>query len=215
MATLDARLDTITLAVLARAPQPGKAKTRLIQRLGAEGAAAFHAACVNRTMRIAMEACTQTALWCEPHPEHPFFDAWRTSAGVRLYAQSAGDLGARMHAAFLEHCRTRPTLLIGTDCPELSVEVLVEASLLLMSTDAVIIPAEDGGYVLVGLRQPQARLFTDIPWGTERVMTVTQERMTELHLRYACLPELWDVDRPEDLDRITQSELLPTALGTG
>ena len=74
------------------------------------------------------------------------------------------------------------------------------------SNDAVFIPAEDGGYVLVGLRRPQPRLFAGVEWGSERVMVQTRQRLSELALSWVELPPLWDVDRPADLARLASLE---------
>jgi rSAM/selenodomain-associated transferase 1 len=127
--------------------------------------------------------------------------------GVDLRSQSGADLGARMAAAFTAHAG--PLLLIGTDCPALQAAHLAAAASALLDdrdNDAVFIPVEDGGYVLVGLRRPQARLFEAIDWGSERVMAQTRQRMSELGLRWAELPTLWDVDRPADLLRLATLE---------
>jgi glycosyltransferase A (GT-A) superfamily protein (DUF2064 family) len=100
-----------------------------------------------------------------------------------------------------------PMLLIGTDCPALQTAHLVMAADLLHDGhDAVFIPAEDGGYVLVGLRQPQPRLFENIDWGSEQVMAQTRDRMAVLGLRWAEPLTLWDVDRPADLARLSTLE---------
>ena len=104
-----------------------------------------------------------------------------------------------------------PVVLIGTDCPVLLAAHLVAAARMLRGdgdgpNDAVFVPAEDGGYVLVGLRGPQPRLFEGIDWGSERVMAQTRERLSELGLRWVELPTLWDVDRPGDLLRLATLE---------
>ena len=111
----------------------------------------------------------------------------------------------RMSTAFAAH--GGPLLLIGTDCPALHTGHLHEAANLLHSGhDAVFIPAEDGGYVLVGLRRPQPYLFERIDWGSESVMAHTRERLTRLGLRWAEPATLWDVDRPADLARLAMLE---------
>ncbi len=104
-----------------------------------------------------------------------------------------------------------PLLLIGSDCPALQPAHLVAAAKALLDerqggNDAVFIPADDGGYVLVGLRSPQPRVFEGVEWGSERVMAQTRQRLSRLRLRWAELPLLWDVDRPADLVRLATLE---------
>jgi glycosyltransferase A (GT-A) superfamily protein (DUF2064 family) len=110
-----------------------------------------------------------------------------------------------MNNAFAAHAG--PLLLIGTDCPALSEAHLGAAATALHDGhDAVFIPAEDGGYVLVGLRRPQPRLFEGIAWGSDKVMAQTRERLVALGLRWTEPLVLWDVDRPEDLPRLAKLE---------
>jgi glycosyltransferase A (GT-A) superfamily protein (DUF2064 family) len=107
-----------------------------------------------------------------------------------------------MHTAFRLHCAQGPLLLIGTDCPVLQPVHLRQAAVALLdSADAVLQPAEDGGYVLVGLRRPQPALFLGMTWSTDRVLADTRARAREAGLRVHELDTLWDVDRPEDLAR--------------
>ena len=194
------------IAVFAKAPQAGAAKTRLIPALGASGAARLQRQLTLQALRLAQHFCTgQMTLWCSPDTHHHFFQALHTRFGLRLCSQSGTHLGTRMSNAFATH--DGPLLLIGTDCPVLETGHLVSAvSALREGHDAVFIPAEDGGYVLVGLRCPQPRLFEDIDWGSESVMAQTRERLTELSLRWTEPATLWDVDRPSDLARLATLE---------
>lgn len=193
---------SIPIAVLARAPIAGAAKTRLIPRLGAQGAADLHARLVRHTLAQACSAgLGRVTLWCSPDDTHPFFAQCRASFDLDTRPQPAGDLGARMHAAFL--AAQGPLLLIGTDCPMLGPDLLREAATALLSgQDAAFCPAEDGGYGLVGLRHPRAGLFLDMDWGIETVMTETRQRLQSLGLSWHETTPVWDVDRPEDLDRL-------------
>ena len=105
-----------------------------------------------------------------------------------------------MHQAFVAH--NGPLLLIGTDCPVLQRNHLESAERALHAgNDAVFIPAEDGGYVLVGLRQPQSIIFENIDWGTNKVMAQTRQHLNKQGLHWLELETLWDIDRPSDLDR--------------
>ena len=107
------------------------------------------------------------------------------------------------------------SLLIGTDCPALTATELRAAGLALAEgNDAVFIPAEDGGYVLIGLRRPIDSLFDGVPWGSDRVMDHTRESLRRVGLRWRELSPSWDVDRPEDADRLRASGLMPLPEGS-
>lgn len=191
--------------VFARAPVPGEAKTRLIPALGPDGAAELHRRLLLRTLEtIRAGPKVLLQLWCSPTCDHPVFRYARDHLDVTLHLQSVGDLGQRMEDAFSSALQTHDfALLIGSDCPSLSTE-LVEHSLraLDQGQDAVIAPAQDGGYVLLGLRQVHESLFTGIPWGERDVAALTRSRMEALGWRYLELPKQWDVDVPADLSQI-------------
>lgn len=190
--------EAVTVAILAKAPRPGFAKTRLIPRLGAAGAAALQDWLLRRTVATAVAArLGPVALWGAPDGADPAFAA--VAGGiVAVHDQPAGDLGARLLAAVA----AGPTLLLGTDCPALTPAILRRAAAALAHHDAVAIPAEDGGYVLLGLRHAEPSLFTGIAWSTAQVMAQTRQRLQQLGWRWQELPALWDVDRPDDLDRL-------------
>jgi rSAM/selenodomain-associated transferase 1 len=196
-------LQQVQVAVLAKAPVPGLAKTRLMPALGPQGAARLQRQLTRAALQTALDAgLGAVTLWCAPHAQHRFFRALRQTTGVPCLVQASGDLGARMHTAFRLHCEQGPLLLTGTDCPPLTPAHLRQAAqALLDGDDAVFLPAEDGGYVLVGLRRPQAALFRDIAWSTGAVMAQTRERAVEAGLRVRELETLWDLDVPADLAR--------------
>lgn len=197
------------IAVFARAPVPGCSKTRLIPALGAAGAARVQR---RLTLHALATTCSaglgQVVLHAAPDERHRFFRALREHCAVALCSQSGGDLGARMAAAFA--AQGGPLLLVGSDCPVLQAEHLMAAATTLAALPstaegenaAVFIPAEDGGYVLVGLRFAEPRLFVDIDWGSARVMAQTRRRLRDLGIPWVELPVLWDVDRPSDLLRL-------------
>lgn len=196
-------LRRVPVAVLAKAPTPGLAKTRLIPALGAAGAARLQRRLTRDALRKALDAkLGAVTLWCAPDARHRCFRALQAATGVACLDQPAGDLGARMHAAFERGGTQSPMLLIGTDCPPLTPRHLHQAAAaLLAGDDAVFIPAEDGGYVLVGLRRPQPALFVDMPWSTPAVMAETRRRALAAGLRWRELETLWDLDLPADLER--------------
>lgn len=200
-----------SVIVFAKAPVPGTAKTRLVPLLGAEGAAALHARFVKRTLETARKGSfARIELHGTPDIEDPFFRFCAGHYGVALVAQTEGDLGARMLAAFeraLGGCAR--ALLIGCDCPALTARDLRRAEHALRDgADAVFSPCEDGGYALIGLRRADARLFEDIAWGSATVMPEMRRRLAALGWRWRELETVWDVDRPEDYERLMASGLL-------
>jgi rSAM/selenodomain-associated transferase 1 len=190
------------IAIFARAPVAGAAKTRLIPRLGADGAAALHARLVEHTLQQALAAgLGEVTLWCWPDETHPFFAQCAARFGVPLRAQQGDDLGARMLFAF--EAARGPLLVIGADCPMLGPELLREAdNALRAGADAVFCPAEDGGYGLIGLARPQPSLFENMTWGIDTVMAETRTRLRSLGLAWRETAPVWDVDRPEDLEKL-------------
>jgi rSAM/selenodomain-associated transferase 1 len=191
--------EPVTIAVLARAPIPGEAKTRLIPALGEAGAAALQARLIDRTARIAA-AVGPVVLWATPDTAHPCFADVSRRHGVALMCQPPGDLGVRLDLALRQNGGM--TLAIGTDCPALAGTHLTAcADVLRGGCDAVLIPVEDGGYALIGLRAPQPELFADMPWGTNRVAAETRRRLRRLNLTWREPSCLWDLDVPDDLQR--------------
>jgi len=190
------------LMILARAPIPGRTKTRLIPALGRKGAADLQAGFVRTTVQKACAAATgPVILWTSPPGSHPLFEACSSEYPISLQPQPGGGLGWRMLTAL--QAANGPALLVGTDCPDLRAEHLVVcAAKLREGKDAVFLPAEDGGYVLVGTRHPSPRLFDGIPWGTASVMETTRARLRELRWRWSEPFTLWDVDHPADLVRL-------------
>lgn len=203
--------DAVAIAVMAKAPVSGLAKTRLIPHLGAEGAAALQGWLLQRTVDTALQAgLGPVTLWCAPDIRHPAFAALQSTLQdaqpIRLQTQPAGDLGQRMQCA--ARASSSPcTLIIGTDCPLLTPEILRAAAAALRENEVVLIPAEDGGYVLIGLRADrvaETRLFDNIDWSTPRVMAQTRHA---LHTAGCCWHEmatLWDVDHAADFERLTE-----------
>ncbi|MBU3696372.1 TIGR04282 family arsenosugar biosynthesis glycosyltransferase [Dechloromonas sp.] len=192
----------VAIAILAKAPVSGYAKTRLIPTLGAEGAAAVQAAMLERSLATALAAgIGPVTLWCAPDRSHPAF-ASAAAQGVELAEQPAGDIGQRMLAAMSATTAAGGVIVIGTDCPALTPAHLRQAAAALAGQDAVVIPAEDGGYVLLGLRQANAAVFAGVAWSTPQVMAQTRARLAAAGLRHAEFTPLFDVDRSSDLPRI-------------
>lgn len=202
------------MIIFARAPVPGRVKTRLAVEIGARAAARLHARLVERAVRSAVAARVGSVeLHCAPHTRHPFFARLAARTGIVLRAQRGGDLGARMHRALERALReARFALLMGSDCPALrSADVRRARRALRSGTDAVFAPAEDGGYTLVGLSRSSAQLFSGIAWGGAEVMATTRARLRTLGWSWQELRTVWDVDRPEDYARLRRSRLLGRA----
>jgi rSAM/selenodomain-associated transferase 1 len=198
--------EPVTIAILAKAPVPGLVKTRLQPVLGADGAAALQARLIQHTVETArMAAVGPITVWATPDIRYPIFQELAGLPDVTLARQPDSDLGGRMLYALMA---ASPALVIGTDCPTLKPSDLRTAADVLRSgLDAVVISVEDGGYALIGAREPHMALFSNIRWSTATVMKDTRRRMLELGLSWREPLQLWDVDRPEDLDRLQQEDL--------
>ena len=194
--------EPVAVAVLAKAPIAGFAKTRLIPVLGARGAAVLQERLVERAVETACAAAIgPVTLWTTPDESHPVFQSIGARLGITLARQADGDLGARMLAAIT--AANTCVLLIGSDCPALTLDHLrAAADVLRHRAPAVVIPAEDGGYALIGLRTSEPALFSDMPWSTPLVMNETRRRLRTLGLTWHEPVTLWDVDLPQDLERM-------------
>ncbi|BBB30567.1 TIGR04282 family arsenosugar biosynthesis glycosyltransferase [Neptunomonas japonica] len=201
---------SIALIIFAKAPVAGVAKTRLIPALGAEGAAQLHSRLLEHTVkRAAASACFPIYLFTPVDSDHPFIDYLLATYPLVHKLQDGVDLGERMRNALSSVLTINygGALLIGSDCPSIDVVLLEECSRALESNDAVFLPAEDGGYTLVGFQEKHEALshvFSNVEWGSEKVMQQTRDKLSRLDAKW-CEPAcLWDVDRPEDLDRLKQ-----------
>ena len=193
------------IAVFAREPLLGRVKSRLASEIGNEEALAVYQAMLARLGALLSRAeIAEWDLWVTSNCSHESFISICNKKNI--YLQDGQDLGARMGAAIqqtLKEKTVESVILIGTDCPALTAGYLEQAMLALESgVDVVLGPAEDGGYVLVGMRRPLSAVFEDIPWGTDQVMDRTLEALKANQLSYRLLDTLWDVDRPEDLARL-------------
>lgn len=193
---------SISLHLLARSPVPGRVKTRLIPVLGEEGACDLQRALLERALQLPEEGFSQRFLWLDDIPDAGL-QALAEKQGWTLVEQPVGDLGERMRRiAVLGLAESDAVVLIGNDCPALDAQYLTSARAALHERTAVLGPAEDGGYVLLGLRRVDPLLFDAMPWGTDRVLAMTRDRLQQLEWGHQLLPTLWDVDRPEDLPRL-------------
>lgn len=196
----------IHIALFAKAPVAGKAKTRLIPALGPQGAAQLSGLLLEHALAQAVMARpAQVQLWCAPDVEHPLFAALSARHNTSLHTQCEGDIGARMNDAFMQHFAGSnvPLLLMGSDCPGLDAPLLAKAARALQGgADIVLVPALDGGYGLIGLAAPAPVLFADMPWSTGQVREATLQRAAASGLRLVQLAAVADIDRPEDLGHL-------------
>ncbi|MDT8383103.1 MAG: TIGR04282 family arsenosugar biosynthesis glycosyltransferase [Gammaproteobacteria bacterium] len=192
------------IMVFCKAPEPGRVKTRLAASIGDAAAATVHEYlawhCLNRLARAAI---APVELWCTPDVGHDFFRRCAAEYGLVLKQQTGECLGQRMEQAFSNALsQSRNAVVVGTDCPTLDTAYIRAAFAALEQQDAVLGPAEDGGYVLLGLRKPQPPLFADMPWGTSKVLAKTRSRLTG---KVKELSTLWDIDDVDDLRRLRDS----------
>lgn len=184
----------IRTIVFAKAPIPGKVKTRLIPALGAQGAAQLARRMMFQTCREAVLAATGPVELCVSGRLE------QVPPGVELSDQGTGGLGERLaRAARRSIGGGWPVLLIGTDCPELDRNRLRAAAAALERCDSVLYPALDGGYALLGLRRFDRSLFEGIVWSTSSVAADTRARIEALGWSIWIGEHLRDLDEPEDL----------------
>ncbi|MGJ0483340.1 MAG: TIGR04282 family arsenosugar biosynthesis glycosyltransferase [Methylomicrobium sp.] len=201
------RYPHAVLLIFCKTPQLGHVKTRLMPELSEEDALAAHLELSRRTLLMATAGhLCPVQLWGSPTVDHSFFAEAAQRYGVHLREQQGRDLGERMHHALTAGLHNHScALLIGTDCPSLRDEDIETAITALDNgASAVFAPAEDGGYVLVGLNRPQPALFSGITWGTPEVMGITRSRLATQGLPYIELGTQWDVDTAEDFMRYRQ-----------
>ena len=193
----------LRILVFARAPVAGACKTRLVPRLGRAGAAAAQRKLTEHCLHHSGEAgLAPVELHAAPDSRHGSFLRMRRRHRLRLRRQSGRDLGRRMSRAIAQALAgCGGAIVIGTDCPAMDTFFLHQACAALRKHDAVLGPASDGGYVLIGLRRPEPRLFAGIAWGGPRVLAQTRRRLQRLGLSWRELPALWDVDTPRDWRR--------------
>lgn len=195
------------LIIFAKAPEPGRVKTRLCPPLTSDEAATLHGSFVLDTLERTKAAIAKERLAvdryiaCLPSASLVFFKILEERHGVRLLNQVGDDLGQRMHHAFTDLFGRgyRQVFIVGTDVPTLPLSVYHQALSLIASHDLVLGPASDGGYYLIGLKRPVPELFTDVPWSTANVFAATCRNASALGLTVGLLKEWRDIDVPEDL----------------
>lgn len=196
------------LVIFAKAPVLGEVKTRLQPEYTAEQSLKLHEILVTRTLeKIKALENIEIELCCAPNRNSMFFLDCENNFPVRLTDQLGDELGERMAFTCSQALQTsNKVILVGTDCPELSMQDIESAFQALDTHDAVIGPAADGGYVLIGLKQFSAELFSGFSWGTDTVLEQTRSVLKKLDWSWHELETRHDLDRPEDLKRFTDLE---------
>ena len=192
---------SVVLQQFARAPVAGQVKSRLQPALSPEEACELHQELVlwASTTLLASKLGT-VELWVAGGQDFPVFHRCLSLGVTALRAQQGGDLGARMqHAITCGLEQHERVLLVGSDCPGITVAYLQAACEQLVVADLVLGPALDGGYVLIGARRRVDAVFVDIAWGTDTVLQDSLHKAAAAGYRTALLPALRDIDRPEDL----------------
>ena len=205
--------ENCAVIVMTRYPRPGQVKTRLIEALGADGACELHKKMAQHTISTLeplhdVEIADIFIYFCGGS-----MDQMRDWLGeeLELVPQCSGALGERMATAFAEIFKAGYDcgVIIGTDCPDIEGATVVKALEHLHHADLVLGPAKDGGYYLLGLKQPCPQLFQDIEWGTGRVLEQTVEKAQQQNMRLEYLNTLTDIDTRADLETIKGTFLLP------
>ncbi len=199
--------DTVIL-VFAKAPVAGSVNTRLIPDIGVQAATQLQEDLIHQRLSMLSQAkLCALHLLCSPDINDACFLQCKAQYSVTLFTQSGADLGIRMlnavQQALLQY---KYCIVIGTDAPALDEGLITQAiEQLKAKAEAVFVPAEDGGYVLVGLQKPYAFLFQDMPWGSAEVMLQSRNRLNENGISFYELDTCWDIDRVEDYRRYLAS----------
>lgn len=191
------------LIVFVKYPEPGKVKTRIAQELGAHRAAELYSQMAKRIIRkVWRPDAYRAVIYFDPPEREEDVRAWLGIDNVSYEPQSPGTIGDKMSNAFERVFSegAEKAVLIGTDVPEITADVVSTACSMLNDTDVVLGPSYDGGYYLIGLRKFEPVLFRDIDWGTNTVFNRTLNRIIEKNLSHKSLDTLKDVDMAEDID---------------
>ena len=188
------------IIIFAKFPAQGMAKTRLQPALGIDGAAKMARQLLLHSIEQALASGFNVEMCVSPAPNDPCWQTLDLPKSLLWSAQAQGDLGLRMLVASQNALKNFDrVLLTGSDCPDLSAKKIQHAAQCLAKHDTVMIPAFDGGYVLLGFKQVDAHLFSNMTWSVSDVAVVTQQRIKALGWSLAKLAPLADIDEPDDL----------------
>jgi uncharacterized protein len=184
--------------IFVKNPVHGKVKTRLAATIGNDKALDIYLDLTTHTLKTAANTTADRYIYFSDEIDNTI---GQNAAAFKKAVQSGADLGERMENAFSDVLNNsyRKVLIIGTDCPGISPEIIQSAFNRLTDTDVVIGPAADGGYYLLGMKALHSSLFDNIKWSTSSVLQTTVERCMQNNLRYQLLEELNDIDEEKDL----------------
>lgn len=195
-------LSTSPILLFIKAPVKGQVKSRLAAVLGAEAALELYRCFTLDILDTSKKTGHPCTVFYYPTDAVVAVSSW-LGPGYRCIPQEGGDLGLRMANAFATIFSegAGQAILIGSDLPDLSKDILTAAFRSLDDHDAVLGPARDGGYYLIGFRRDTFRsdVFHGIEWSTDRVFTDTVATFKRLGMRFSFAPEWRDVDTIEDL----------------
>jgi rSAM/selenodomain-associated transferase 1 len=206
-------MDENLLVMFVKYPEPGQVKSRLALTLGDRKAAQVYKSVTEELISAVVPSSSDTvydmAVAYSPADAAQDMRTWLRS-GIQLMPQSGANLGERLQNAFAAGFADgyARIIIIGSDCPAVTRELVRDALHRLKIHEVVIGPAADGGYYLIGLSRSAPELFTNIDWSTEHVFDQTIEKCDRLGLAYTLLPPLRDIDRPEDLEYYRQQGLI-------
>ncbi|WP_347158941.1 TIGR04282 family arsenosugar biosynthesis glycosyltransferase [Pontibacter chitinilyticus] len=195
------------LLLFVRNPELGKVKTRLAATIGPEKALEVYIHLLRHTRSITQQLPVQKRVYyAEAIAQH---DLWPVAV-YQKRVQPEGDLGQKMETAFTTAFAEgyNSVVIIGSDCLHLTQEIIAAAYQLLQTQDVVVGPALDGGYYLLGMKKLHTALFRNKRWSTEHVFPDTLHDISQLHLSYALLPLLSDVDHADDLAGTSLADIL-------
>ncbi len=195
--------DSVVL-VFAKAPVAGKVNTRLIDDIGVQAATKLQLDFIHHRLTMLAEAnLCDVRLMCAPDPQHETFLLCKKQYPLTLHKQLGENLGARMFNGIADALQQyKYCIVIGTDAPALDAEKIKQAiEVLHNETEVVFVPAEDGGYVLVAMRQAYRFLFENISWGSAQVMQQSRDLLNKNNVSFKALACCWDVDELEDYQR--------------
>ncbi len=191
------------LLIFVKEPVPGKVKTRLHPEMTYAEAAGFYKSMQTDIINTHLNSdCYTTLLYCSDNHTHNYFSKFYNES-VPSHFQNGKDLGERMLNAISQNLNSyRNVVIIGSDCPGISQELICTAFQELKTRDIVLGPSEDGGYYLLGSNKVYPGIFSDVTWSTEKVFTETLSKINGLNLNCSFLPEKYDIDTFKDTERL-------------
>lgn len=197
-------MDEDTLIIFARYPRPGMVKSRLASSIGPRYACQIYRAMVEDSLKRLPSHGRRTLLYlsdCDETEANALVSQLDCPSPVRVQLQRGEDLGARMWDAYsFARQSSGRVVIVGTDTPDLPPSLVNQAFIELRTAEVVVGPVSDGGYYLIGLSSPIRSLFEGISWGSALVLAQTLSKLRDAS--FTLLPEWYDIDVVEDLDRL-------------